>query len=269
MSKKNIEFIGFQKYAFAALLAISLLLLLLGHRYINFLSGGQFLPDSFANQASFIVTIILVLIVVLPCLCYFIVRYFERDIRRNLNTSTKAIYGIGKTALRNGVFLVLLAIVSGGVIITIDKSLLNPWDILFYAIFVGLFYIGTFIHFYYGITIRYWATSDKDIEIEKVKIEYNEQRMWLRVFIGITISFLVGQVFVALKIKFAPYFEDPVRNAAMIPIMAINGLQIVFLIMAMWVLVFSQIIRRMEQVKQRLWELGNISSEMIPAKNEK
>jgi len=137
-----------------------------------------------------------------------------------------------------------------------EYALLNIWDILFFIIFIGFYYIAIYLHFYYSVPLQTWEAIDAKVELDKLKIEYDEQRMYLRVFLWIIVSFLVSQVFVILKTKFEPYLRDPEKYLHFQPVMVINAFEICFLIVTIWAIVLSKFLRRMEEVKFKMMSLN-------------
>lgn len=147
----------------------------------------------------------------------------------------------------------------GAFFVSLDTSLINAWDISFLIILAGMLYVATFFHFYYRVPLEKWAAESPEVELEKLKIEYEDLRLCFKYFIWAMVAILGGQVFVALRLKFEPFYNQPDKYAATIeklrPIMGLNVLQIAYLILVAWATILSRFLRRMEEVKFKLKEL--------------
>jgi hypothetical protein len=78
--------------------------------------------------------------------------------------------------------------------------------------------------------------------------------------VWVLVVILGGQVFVALRLKFAPFYSQPETFVTDIeqlrPVMAIlNALQVAYLILVAWVMILTRFLRRMEEVRIRLMEI--------------
>lgn len=258
MIETNIEehtvFHPFQRWLVTLITGAAFSCFMLAHRFAVFFQGGNLYPDFFNKYPWLFWILIVFLYLVIVVLTRVLLSYFEKDfIKREGNVHF--LESLGAISVRNGVTLTGLFLVVCIIGLFIDSSLLNVWDILFIIIFLGLYYIGTFLYFYYGASLKLWASDDPRVELDKLKLEFEEQRMYLRIFLWIMVSFFISQVFVVLKTKFEPYLNDPEAYAHFQPIMVINVFQIVFLLITIWCLVFSQIMRRMEEVKLTLKKL--------------
>jgi hypothetical protein len=251
---ERVAFHPFQRWLITLLGGTAFSFFVLGHRFAVFSQRGNFYPGVFnENTWLFWFSMILSYLVVVV-LTRILMRFFEKDFiesKENLHF----LRSLGAISVRNGVVLTGLLLLVCIIGVVIDASLLNVWDILFIIILLGLYYIGAFLHFYYGASLKQWAADDAKVELDKLKLEYEEQKMYLKIFLWVTVSFFVSQVFVVLKTKFEPYLKDPVAYAHFQPVMVINVIQIVFLLITIWALIFSQILRRMEEVKLTLKEL--------------
>jgi hypothetical protein len=219
-----------------------------------FFQGGNLYPETFNRLPWLFWASIILLYLSVVVLTRILLRFFEKafiESKKDLHF----LRSLGAISVRNGIVLAGVLFVTCIIGVLFDSSLLNVWDILFIIIFLGLYYIGTFLYFYYGVSLKLWAADDPHVELDKLKLEYEEQRMYLKVFLWITVSFFVSQVFVVLKTKFEPYLKDPAAYDHFQPIMVINVIQIIFLLITIWCLIFSQIMRRMEEVKLTLKEL--------------
>lgn len=225
------------------------------HRAVLFFQEGNFLPENYRTNWWLFWVIISILYATFITLSQILLRFFERRLRKKFDKRTDALNIIGFDSVRNGVLLSIVVFLYGAGLMYIDSSLLNVWDILFFIIFVGFYYVGTYLHFYYSAPLQIWEATDPKVELEKLKIEYDEQRMYLRVFLWVIVSFLVSQVFVILKTKFEPYLTDPKKYFHLQPVMVINAFEICFLIMTVWALVLSKFLRRMEEVKFKMMTL--------------
>jgi MFS family permease len=251
---KHSTFNQFQRWLVVFLCGGALSLFILGHRFATYFQGGDFFPKAFNAQLwLFWVFVVLLYLVVVALTCILLI-VFEKDFTKKEN-DLDFLSSLGAISVRNGVVLTGVLFVACIICVFFDSSLINVWDVLFIFIFLGLYYIGTFMYFYYSANVKLWAADDPRVELEKLKLEYGDQRMYLRIFLWITVSFFVSQVFVVLKTKFEPYLKSPEAYAHFQPIMVINAIQIVFLLIAISGLIFSQIMRRMEEVKLTLKEL--------------
>lgn len=258
MIEANIDehtvFHPFQRWLVTLVTGAAFSCFILAHRFVIFFQGGDLCPEVFNKYPWLFWMFIVFLYLAIVVLTRILLSLFEKDfIKREENV--RFLESLGAISVRNGVTLTGLLFVVCIIGVFIDSSLLNVWDILFIIIFLGLYYIGTFLYFYYGASLKLWAADDPRVELDKLKLEYEEQRMYLRIFLWITVSFFVSQVFVVLKTKFEPYLKDPEAYAHFQPVMVINVIQIIFLLITIWCLVFSQIMRRMEEVKLTLKEL--------------
>lgn len=172
----------------------------------------------------------------------------------------KIIYSIGYHAVGAGISYSILFAIFSIFFIILDTSLINAWDISFLAILIGMLYVGTFFHFYYGVALAKWAAEDPKVELEKLKIDYEDLRLCFKYFVWAMVALLGGQVFVALRLKFEPFYNQPDKYATTIerlrPIMGLNVLQVAYLVLVAWATILSRFLRRMEEVKFKLKELN-------------
>jgi len=257
---EHLNFSPFQRLALLLLGGGSILAFILSHRGVTYYRGETFYPRTFQGHQWFFWLIIVVSYVSIIILNHYFLKNFEKQLHHKLGDGTDELKTLGLHCVRNGIVLCAFIFLFGFFLILIDTSLLNVWDVLFLTIFIGLYYIGVYIHFYYSVPLMRWKADDPSIELEKLKIEYDEQRMYLRIFLWITVSFLVSQVFVVLKSSFEPYLKDPDKYHYLQPIMVINAFQICFLIVTIWALVFSRVMCRIEEVKFNLMSLKLDSS---------
>lgn len=255
-TKANLLFSKADRFTLAILAGGALLSLVLGHRIVSHFQTSMFYPAHFANaRGLFWLNIIGIWAEVLAS-TILIIMLFERRVRAKFQNEDHPLQTYGWTCLAGGLIITAITLANAILLVAIDRSLLNVWDILFIVIFLGIFYIGAFIYFYNATPLALWEAKDPRVELEKLKIEYEEQKMYLKIFLGITVSFFVSQVFVVLKTKFEPYLIDPQKYSHFQPVMIVNALQIAFLIITIWALVFSRVMRRMEEVKIKLMDLN-------------
>lgn len=201
------------------------------------------------------------LIGVINLLSFFVfnslLKYLEKRFLKNQNG--KIVHIIGYRSVGAGVSYTILFAIFSVYFLVLDTSLINAWDISFLVILTGMLYVATFFHFYYGVPLEKWAAKDPKIELEKLKIEYEDLRLCFKYFVWAMVALLGGQVFVALRLKFEPFYNQPDKYAATIeklrPIMGLNVLQIAYLILVAWATILSRFLRSMEEVKFKLKEL--------------
>jgi MFS family permease len=251
----DVIFKAFDRWILSLVGGGGLFTFMLSHRGVSYFQDRMFYPQNYADSQLLFWIIFLSLYGVAVFITMLFHRFFKKSLHEKFEKNPKALNILGIDSVRNGLVLSGLILSFGITLVVIDLTLLNVWDVLFFIIFVGLYYIGTYLHYYYSVPLKLWKADDPCIELEKLKIEYEEQRMYLRIFLWITVSFLVSQVFVVLKSRFEPYLENPDKYSYLEPIMVINALQISFLIVTIWVLVFSQVMKRMESVKFELMSL--------------
>jgi hypothetical protein len=229
---------------------------IISHRAVLHFQHVPFFPSNLRGNYWVFVSATLILYGSFILFSQILLRFLEKRLKKKFRISRDALNTLGLDSVRNGVFLSALFFIYGAALIYADRSLLNVWDILFFIIFVGFYYVGTYLHFYYSIPLDLWEADDPKVELEKLKIEYDEQRMYLRVFLWVIVSFLISQVFVILKTKFEPYLRNPEENLHLQPVMVVNALQISFLIISTWGMVLSRFLRRMEEVKFKMMKLN-------------
>jgi hypothetical protein len=245
----------FERVLLSCLGGGALLTFILSHRGVLYFLKQEFYPFPFNNVPWLFWIVIVVVYGVYLVGSFFVLQAFENLLSKQFHVPSRSLQELGSNSVRFGLILSGLVSLMAAVLIYLDLSLLNVWDILFIMVFVGLYYIGVYLHFYYSVPLSSWEAADAMVELEKLKIEYEEQKMYLKIFLGITVSFLVSQVFVVLKSKFEPYLQDPDKYSYLQPVMILNAFEIGFLIVVIWALVFSQVIRRMEEVKLKLIRL--------------
>jgi len=225
------------------------------HRLVLRFQKGNFFPGTFEWNYWLFEAGVSIFCATYVFLTQKLLGHSETCLRRKFNKHHDALNTLGMDSVRNGIVFSGVLFLYGTVLVLADYSLFNVWDILFLIIFIGFYYVGVYLHFYYCVPLELWEAIDPKVELEKLKIEYDEQRMYLRTFLWIIVSFLVSQVFVILKTKFEPYLQDPDRYSYLQPVMVINALEISFLIISVWALVLSRLLRRMEEVKFKMMTL--------------
>jgi hypothetical protein len=166
---------------------------------------------------------------------------------------------IGSLATNAGIVYGFAFALFSALFIVLDISLLNAWDMSYLVILIGMMYIATFYDFLYAVPLDRWAAKDPAVELEKLKIDHEELRICFKYFVWALVAIIGGQVFVALRLKFAPFYSQPEKFANEIeklrPVMALNTLQVAFLMLVAWAMILTRFLRRMEEVKFRLMEL--------------
>lgn len=219
-----------QRILLSCLGAGALLTFILSHRGVLYFLKQEFYPFPFGKVQWLFWIVIAVVYGGYLGGSLFLLGAFEKLLSKKLHNSSMFLQEIGSYSVRFGLILSALISLMAAVLIYLDLTLLNVWDILFVMVFVGLYYIGVYLYFYYSVPLSAWEAVDATVELEKLKIEYEEQKMYLKIFLGITVSFLVSQVFVVLKSKFEPYLQDPNKYSYLQPVMILNAFEIGFLI---------------------------------------
>ncbi len=252
---KDLNFHPFGRWLLSLIGGWGLFVFVTSHRVVLHFQMGTFSPETFGWNHWLFAASIWVFCSLFALLSQTLFRYFEKRLKKKFDKSDDVLNGLGLDSIRNGVLFSALLFIFGAALVFADSSLLNVWDVLFFVIFVGFYYIGVYFHFYYSVPLQVWEAIDPKVELEKLKIEYDEQRMYLKTFLWVIVSFLVSQVFVILKTKFEPYLQNPEKYSYLQPVMVINALEISFLIIAVWALVLSRLLRRMEEVKFKMMTL--------------
>jgi hypothetical protein len=146
-------------------------------------------------------------------------------------------------------FLVLLL----GTILTIRfRSLRSVWDIGFLWVAAGVQYIGLWLYLYYGPSLRSWASPDRQIELKQLEMVRDDQKMLLRAFVAVTFALLIGQVFTILKIRYGELLAGTPEGKQYEPLAIVNAIQLAYLILGWWALVFARCLKRIEEVRIRM-----------------
>jgi hypothetical protein len=227
---------------------------IIGHRLVEKSQGGPFVPPSFIFGGWRFVALIAAIQISTFFLVWALIGQYERNFRK-LIKKKDFLEELGWHAFKYSFILAAIEFIFVSLLTIMDTTLLNVWDVLFILVFIGIFYIGCDFYFYYSVPLTLWKNSDPDIELEKMKMEYDHQKMYLKAFVWITFSILVSQVFVILKGRFEPYLSDPAKYSHLVPAMVINSLQICFLILVIWGTVFTVILGRIEEIKINLSRL--------------
>ena len=196
--KHKFRFHKFQRMALSCFVSWALSFYIIGHRLIEYSNGQPFIPPTFIFKKW----LFFVCIVGLQLATFFIVlgllKNYEKVFQKLFN-KRDALAELGWHAFKYSFILAAIEFIFAGVVTIIDVSLLNVWNILFIFVFIGIYYIGCDFYFYYSVPLDYWKNDNSDIELEKLKMEYDHQKMFLRAFVWITFSILVSQVFNGLQ----------------------------------------------------------------------
>ncbi len=246
------NFSAFQRTASAAIASWALSFVFIGHRLVSYFMGRNFYPNTFSSSKWLFFFVVAFVQVTVFTLLIILVRAFEKSMETKLIKKTRDLASIGPSAMARALAVASIELCAAVILVVLDPTLLNIWDTLFVFIFIGILYVGTNFYFYYGIPLSCWASRDYNLEIEKLKMEYDLQKVYMKAFLWITFSILVSQVFVILKSRFEPYLSDPKSFSYLMPSIMVNAIQLCFIIFAIWVLVFSVLLARIDQIKCRL-----------------
>lgn len=252
---RNFRFHIFQKIALSSFASLAILFYLVGHRLIVFYKNKSFLPAKFGSNYWLFISSLAIFQIFIFLIVFFILASFEKSFKNEFQ-KTADLSQIGWMAFKYSFVLVILESIFATAVTFIDFTLLNIWDIIFILIFISIFYLGCDFYFYYSIPLDYWKNKDVHIELEKLKLEYDHQKMYLKAFLWITFSIFVSQVFVIMKTRYEPYLDDPIKFSYLMPAIVINGIQISFLILAIWALIFTHLLGRIEEIKLNMSQLN-------------
>lgn len=224
------------------------------HRLFTFFEEGLFTPWASPQATIKILYWLIVCVISAICSAFIIIhtRLWEAFITRVHTRGEEVLDTLGARAVVAGILNAAIVYTLAGTHILLDPTLLNIWDVIYIVVFGAIVYIGSFLQIYHGAKLGLWRSESREAEMERLKLEFEEQRMWFRGFLWIIAVFLLGWVFAPLRIKYEQYLQEPSIPPFVQYQMIINGFQIVYLIFSIWALILARILRRMEEVKLAL-----------------
>lgn len=224
------------------------------HRLFTFFEGGSFTPWASPRATTKVVYWLVVCFISVICSAFIIIhtRLWEAFITRVHSRGQEVLDTLGARAVVAGILNAASVYILAGTHISLDPTLLNIWDVIYIVVFGAIVYVGSFLQIYHGAKLGLWWSESREAEMERLKLEFEEQRMWFRGFLWIIAVFLLGWVFAPLRIKYERYLQEPSIPPAVQYQMIANGFQIVYLIFSIWALILARILRRMEEVKLAL-----------------
>ena len=244
---------AFEKIGYSLVQIIGLFLL--GPLQRIFLPGSSSVESLISSTYLYWYTQILTLFSI-GLIAYLLISIFDKKlvcyVTRN---KEKAIYDVGAKCVNYCVFICIPVFVGAAILMFIDRSTFDEWSLGYVAVLAEVYYVGIWAKFYYKVPLTLWQAHDKTIEVEKLKMEYEQQRFYFKTVLTLTFSFLAAGVIGALKYKYEPYLHGDIGGSEMINEIRKNAFQVAYLLLLIFLLIVAQLNYRMERVMIQLRDL--------------
>jgi len=233
---------------------VGLLVFWISHRLIAF--GDTLVSVGFSSAFVQIATsptflLVVSLSVTQQVYCLWCIVWAETRI---LTRHRLDLYSLGGRCVLLSLTLAASGFIPGVVFVIIEPDLLNVWDLSFLAAVIGIQYVGVWMYLYNGVAIADWAAGNDKVELERLKMEWNDQKTLLRYMIIVLVSVMVGQVFTVMRLKYGDVFGNPQAAAEARPLILVHATQLFLLVLGWWGLVLGRCLKRIEEIKLAMKE---------------
>ena len=159
---------------------------------------------------------------------------------------------VGHRCLQYAVVPAALTLTLGSITTVSVCSLRNVWDLGIIWVVVGIQYIGLWLYLYYGPPLKLWQFLSPELEVKHLEMVRDDQKMLLRAFVAVTFALLIGQAFAILKIKYEEILKATAIGQKQGPLALVNAIQVAYLLLGWWSLVFARCLKRTEEVRLRM-----------------